>query len=142
MYEEQVGWAVEEGAEFVVAETLDWFAEASIALEVIQSHKLPAVVNFLSASERTSARHEYDQACRVLSERGAPAVGLNCGHGPATLRPLLTKVIKAVEGKNNVAALPGNVPHNREGSVFPDVASSQPRSWLPSRAGAVRSYAL
>ena len=47
MYEEQVGWAVDEGAEFIIAETLDWFVEASLALEVIQAHGVPAVVNQL-----------------------------------------------------------------------------------------------
>jgi betaine-homocysteine S-methyltransferase len=46
MYEEQIGWAADEGIDFVVAETLDYLGEASIALEVIQAFGLPSVINF------------------------------------------------------------------------------------------------
>jgi betaine-homocysteine S-methyltransferase len=106
MYEEQVGWAVDEGAEFIVAETLDWFAEASIALEVIQSYKVPAIVNLISLQEKTSDGYQFAEACRILSDRGAAVVGLNCGRGPGTLLPLLKQVVKAVDGKSHVAALP------------------------------------
>ncbi len=106
MYEEQVRWAIEEGAEFIVAETLDWFAEASIALEVIQSFRVPAVVNFISLSDKTSDGYTYDVACKMMSERGAVVVGLNCGRGPKTLLPLLRKVVRAVAGKSYVSALP------------------------------------
>lgn len=118
MYEEQVGWAVEEGAEFIVAETLDWFAEASIALEVIQSFKLPAVVNFISAAESTSDGYAYEHACRIMSDRGAIAVGLNCGRGPGTLLPLLRKVVRAVAGQSYVAALPVAYRTNRQDPCF------------------------
>lgn len=106
MYEEQVGWAVEEGAEFIVAETLDWFAEASIALEVIQSFNLPAVITFISLDDKTSDGYPFDVACKMMSDRGAAVVGLNCGRGPKTLLPLLSKVIRAVNGQSCVAALP------------------------------------
>ena len=36
MYAEQLGWAVEEGIDFVISETNDYLGEALIALEVIQ----------------------------------------------------------------------------------------------------------
>src|SRR6266571_4720405 len=36
MYEEQLSWAVEEGIDFVIAETNDYLGEALIALEVIK----------------------------------------------------------------------------------------------------------
>ncbi|MGH8250565.1 MAG: homocysteine S-methyltransferase family protein [Steroidobacteraceae bacterium] len=106
MYEEQVGWAVEEGAEFIIAETLDWFAEASIALEVIQSYKVPAVINFLSVQNKTSDGFDYPNACQIMSDRGAAVVGLNCGRGPPTMLPMLKRVVQAVNGKSYVAALP------------------------------------
>ena len=44
MFEEQVGWAVEEGADLIIAETLDWEGEAQIALDVIKQTGLPAVI--------------------------------------------------------------------------------------------------
>lgn len=106
MYEEQVGWAVDEGAEFIVAETLDWFAEAEIALEVIQACGVPAVVNFIAAGKATSDGYDYARACRIMSDRGAAVVGLNCGRGPDTLLPLLGKVVDAVAGRSQIAALP------------------------------------
>jgi len=106
MYEEQVGWAVDEGAEFIVAETLDWFAEASLALEVIQAHGVPAVVNFIAVNDRTSDGYDHAEACRILADRGATVVGLNCGRGPQTQWPLLKRVIKAVDGASYVSSLP------------------------------------
>jgi methionine synthase I (cobalamin-dependent) len=106
MYEEQVGWAIEEGAEFIVAETLDWFAEASLALEVIQSYKVPAVINFGSIQNQTCDGYEHTRACEIMSDRGAAVVGLNCSRGPPTLLPLLKKVAKAVDSKSYLSALP------------------------------------
>src|SRR5690242_18947604 len=43
MYREQVGWAVEEGADFVVSETNDYFVEALVGVEVIRELGFPAV---------------------------------------------------------------------------------------------------
>src|SRR6266704_65686 len=48
MYEEQLSWAVEEGIDFVIAETNDYLGEALIALEVIKALKLPAMVTLAS----------------------------------------------------------------------------------------------
>lgn len=106
MYEEQVGWAVDGGAELIVAETLDWFAEAEIALEVIRAAGLPAVVNFISIGEETSDGYPLPEACRRLADAGAGVVGLNCGRGPATLMPILKRIVKAVGDSAYVAALP------------------------------------
>lgn len=106
MYEEQVQWAVEGGADFILAETMDWFAEASIALEVIQGAGLPAVINFTSVQPRTSDDYDFPTACRIMAERGALVVGLNCGRGPQTLLPILRKVVRAVSDKAYLAAVP------------------------------------
>ena len=40
MFEEQVGWAVDAGVDFVIAETYSWGAEALMALEVDQAGRL------------------------------------------------------------------------------------------------------
>src|SRR5919202_6039429 len=50
MYREQVGWAVEEGADFIISETNDYLGEALIGLEVIQEFGLPSLVTFASSS--------------------------------------------------------------------------------------------
>jgi len=44
MYAEQLGWAADEGIDFVIAETNDYLGEALIALEVSQELGLPAMV--------------------------------------------------------------------------------------------------
>jgi betaine-homocysteine S-methyltransferase len=104
MYREQVGWAAEEGADFIISETNDFLGEAQIALEVIQEFGLPSVVNFASTSDTTIDGYELDDACRRIAEGGADVVGLNCSRGPATLLPLLQRVRAAVDC--HVAAVP------------------------------------
>jgi betaine-homocysteine S-methyltransferase len=96
MYEEQVGWATEEGADFVIAETNDYLGEALIATEVVKEAGLPAVVTFASTADTTIDGFEFDDACRQLEAAGADVVGLNCSRGPSTLMPILEKVRSAV----------------------------------------------
>jgi betaine-homocysteine S-methyltransferase len=104
MYDEQIGWAKEEGVDFILAETLDQFSEARIALEAIKAAGLPAVVNLITLEGTTKDGYEFDEACRILHEEGADVVGLNCGRGPETMLPMLEKVVARVTGP--VAALP------------------------------------
>jgi betaine-homocysteine S-methyltransferase len=47
-YEEQLGWAVEEGIDFVIAETYDHLGEAMIGLDVCKQLGLPVMVTFAS----------------------------------------------------------------------------------------------
>ena len=41
MFEEQIAWAVEEKADFLIAETIDWCGEAEIALDVMKRQVFP-----------------------------------------------------------------------------------------------------
>src|SRR5262245_19963166 len=50
-YEEQLRWAVDEGVDFVIAETNDYVGEALIGLEVCQELGLPAMVTFASVRD-------------------------------------------------------------------------------------------
>lgn len=104
MYEEQVGWAVDEGVDFILAETLAYLEEGLIALDVIKEARLPAVITLGSAETTTRDGHPHTEACRILSDRGADVVGLNCSRGPATLLPLIRNVRDRVPG--HVAAVP------------------------------------
>ena len=105
MYQEQLGWAVEEGIDIVIAETNDYLGEALIALEVIKAFDLPAVVTLATVQpERTRDGYQYEEACKILEDNGADVVGLNCDRGPATMLPILEKVRKKVKGY--VAAQP------------------------------------
>jgi betaine-homocysteine S-methyltransferase len=125
MFEEQVGWAVEAGVDFVIAETISWLGEALAATEVIKSAGLPAVVT-LTAHKDPNMREGVApaEACRRLEEAGADVVGLNCSRGPRTLLPLLEEVRRVVSVP--VAALP--VPY-RTTADQPSFQSLQDPDW-------------
>src|SRR6266702_960598 len=104
-FEEQVSWAADADADFVIAETFSWLGEALLALEAIRAAGLPAVVTFAVHREGT-LRDEASppEACRQAEQAGASVVGLNCIRGPRTMLPLLERVRDAVSCE--VAALP------------------------------------
>ena len=105
MFEEQVGWAVDAGVDFVIGETFSWTGEAIAATEVIKAAGLPAVVTFTPHSDPdTRDGLTVTDACRAVEAAGADVVGLNCARGPATMLPLLEEIRAAVSV--HVAALP------------------------------------
>jgi betaine-homocysteine S-methyltransferase len=106
IFEEQVGWAVEAGVDYFVAETLGWVGEAQLALKAIRRHsKVPAVITFaMHREELTRDGLTPAQACQRMEEAGADVVGLNCHRGPRTMLPLLKEIRAAV--KCHVAGLP------------------------------------
>ncbi|MGH2763010.1 MAG: homocysteine S-methyltransferase family protein [Thermoleophilaceae bacterium] len=105
MFEEQVGWAVEAGVDFMIGETFSWGGEAVAATEVIKAAGCPAVVT-LAIHRHSETREGWspEEACRRLKEAGADVVGLNCSRGPRTMLPLLERLREAVPG--HLAALP------------------------------------
>lgn len=104
-YEEQLSWAVDEGVDFVIAETNDYLGEALIGLEVCHQLGLPAMVTFASVHPATTYDgYSYADACRQVADAGATVVGLNCSRGPHTMRPLLSEILAAVD--TPVAAQP------------------------------------
>ena len=98
MYAEQLNWAVDEGVDFVISETNDYLGEALIALEVIQTLGLPAMVTLAPTQPgQTRDGYEYADACRILAAEGAQIVGLNCDRGPRTMVPLIAKIREMVD---------------------------------------------
>ena len=106
IFDEQVGWAVEAGVDFFVAETFSWVDEALLALAAIKRHsKAPTVVTLAMHREPfTREGLTPAEACRKLEQAGADVVGLNCHRGPATMMPMIREIRQAV--KCQVAALP------------------------------------
>jgi betaine-homocysteine S-methyltransferase len=105
MFDEQVGWAVEAGADFMIAETFSYAEEALVALEAVKDAKLPAVVTLAIHSEpHTREGWSPEDACKRLEDAGADVVGLNCIRGPRTMLPFLKAIRSAVQG--HVAGLP------------------------------------
>jgi betaine-homocysteine S-methyltransferase len=98
MYAEQLGWAVDEGIDFVISETNDYLGEALIALEVIGDLGLPSMVTLATTQpEQTRDGYDYVEACRILADRGATVVGLNCDRGPEMMLPLIARVREVVD---------------------------------------------
>ncbi len=105
MFTEQVEWAVEAGADFVIGETFSYAEEALLALDVVKSAGLPAVITLaVHQAPETRERWSVAEACRRLAGAGADVVGLNCIRGPQTMLPLLEEIVRAVDVP--VAALP------------------------------------
>jgi methionine synthase I (cobalamin-dependent) len=105
MFEEQVGWAVDAGVDFVIAETFSYAEEARMALEAIKAAELPAVVTLCVHQEPlTREGLAPEDACAMLAEAGADVVGLNCIRGPHTLAGFLPAIRERVTC--HVAALP------------------------------------
>jgi betaine-homocysteine S-methyltransferase len=129
-YEEQLGWAVEEGIDFVIAETNDYVGEALIGLEVCQELGLPAMVTFASVQpDKTYDGYDYVDACRILADRGATIVGLNCSRGPETMLGLL----EAIRGAVDVAVAAQPVPYRTSPATpaFEELASADGSHLFP-----------
>src|SRR5260370_3077728 len=98
MYAEQLGWAADEGIDFVIAETNDYLGEALIGLEVIQELRLPAMVTLATTRPaRTWDGFDYVEACNILTDHGATGVGLNGASGPVTMLPPITRITDAYD---------------------------------------------
>jgi methionine synthase I (cobalamin-dependent) len=105
IFDEQIGWAVDAGVDFIVGETYSWGSESLLALEAIRRSGKPAVIT-LSVPREGRMRDGWtvSETCKRLQDGGADVVGLNCARGPATTLPLLREVRAAV--RCHVAALP------------------------------------
>ncbi|KAI8520851.1 hypothetical protein Bbelb_006050 [Branchiostoma belcheri] len=108
IFKEQIEWAVEEGADFIVGETYGFLGEAMLALECIKDYGkgLPAVVTMVihRDADHVADGHSIVDAMKALEKAGAAVVGFNCARGPFTTLPLVEKVKAQV--KVPVAALP------------------------------------
>src|SRR5215470_8122496 len=71
MFEEQVQWAIEEGADFFIAETFNHLGEAKIALDVIKQAGKSAMVTFAAKNEESYDNKSWADACKVLEDSGA-----------------------------------------------------------------------
>ncbi|HEX6445017.1 MAG TPA: homocysteine S-methyltransferase family protein [Streptosporangiales bacterium] len=105
IFTEQVGWAVEEGAELLIGETFSYLEEALLCVEVMRESGLPTVITLVfHQDDATRDGYPVTQAFQELEQAGADVVGVNCGRGPATMLPLLSTLRAAVSC--DVAALP------------------------------------
>lgn len=105
MFDEQLRWAVDGGADFVIGETFYFAGEARLAREAIADAGLASVITLaLPAQGSLLDGWSAEEACAVLADEGATVVGLNCFRGPATMLPVLERIVRRVAAP--VAALP------------------------------------
>ncbi|XP_038059381.1 betaine--homocysteine S-methyltransferase 1-like isoform X4 [Patiria miniata] len=112
MFKEQIEWAVEEGADFILAETFSDLGEALLALEAVKTYGkgLPVVVTMAWHKNEVNGRPatidgvEICETFKQLEAAGADVLGLNCARGPTTMLPLMEEVKKCI--KTPLAAIP------------------------------------
>jgi methionine synthase I (cobalamin-dependent) len=139
MFEEQVGWAMDAGVDFIIAETISFYEEAALALEVIKDAGAISVVTLAVHSEGLRDDYAVPEACQRLKDAGADVVGVNCIRGPWTMLPLLEDISKEVEGP--LAALPVPYRTNEKEPVFQALTDSG-CDCIPDRAFPVALDAL
>ncbi|MGP9538283.1 homocysteine S-methyltransferase family protein [Brachybacterium sp. AOP43-C2-M15] len=139
MFEEMVGWAVEEGADLIVGETFYYAQEALTALEVAKASGLPVVITLapMAFQEMADGTGIVETAQR-LEQAGADVVGLNCFRGPATMLPWLHRIREAVSC--HVGALPIPYRTTEEEPTFFNL--SDPGAEVPSPHGRTFPTAL
>lgn len=105
MFDEQVGWAIDAGVDFMIGETFSYVGEALLALEATRATGRPTVVTMVIHQEsKTRDGYTVPEAAKRLEDAGADVVGLNCARGPRTMLPLMKQLRDAVSC--HVAALP------------------------------------
>ena len=105
IFNEMIGWAVDEGVDLIIGETFYYAGEAYAALEEIKKSDLPAVITISPMGENIMRDNvSVVDTCKELEQRGANVVGMNCFRGPTTMMPYLKEIRKAI--KCHMAALP------------------------------------
>lgn len=105
MFDEMVGWGVDEGVDLIIGETFYFAEEAFCALDTIKSAGVTAVLTVAPMGENI-LRDGWSivDTCKELEQRGADVVGMNCFRGPATMLPYLRQIREQV--RCHVAGLP------------------------------------
>ena len=105
MFEEQVHWAKEAGVDFIMVETISWVEEMKIALQAIKQENIIAVTNFaIPRGDLTGDGFNPVEACKIMEDKGADVVGLNCHRGPKMMMKFLDEIKQNVSC--HVSALP------------------------------------
>jgi betaine-homocysteine S-methyltransferase len=139
MFEEMVGWAVDEGADVIIGETFYYAGEALAALEVAKATGLPVVLTIAPMALNEMADGVgIVETCQQLEQAGADVVGMNCFRGPETMLPWLRKIREAVSC--HVGALP--VPYRTTDAEPTFFNLSDNRATVPSPHGRTFPTAL
>ena len=117
MFNEMVGWAVDEGADMLIGETFYYAEEAYKALQIMRQTGLPSVITIAPMGENIMRDGvSIVDTCKELERQGGEVVGMNCHRGPTTMMPYLKEIRKAL--KCHVAGLPINYRTTNQNPTF------------------------
>ncbi|XP_033116870.1 betaine--homocysteine S-methyltransferase 1-like [Anneissia japonica] len=112
IFKEQIEWAVEEGADYILSETCGDIGEAVLSVKAIKKYApgLPAVAtipiyqNVIDGEVATLDNIKLSNAVKMLEDAGADVIGLNCARGPEMTMKIMDIVKENC--KKPVAAVP------------------------------------
>lgn len=96
LFDDQIGFQMDEGVDFFIGETFLHLGEAAIALERMKRTGLPVMVTLAFEGPRTRDGKTPGEAARALEAAGADIVGTNCFMDPAHMLPVVEEMRKAV----------------------------------------------
>lgn len=135
MFDEQVGWAVDAGVDFILAETINFYGEAKIAVESAAASGLDVVINLLTHTE-DNLRDDVSlpEAARRLVDDGAAVVGLNCCRGPWSMFPQLLQMRAALPAEVPIAAIPVPYRTDEMRKTFQSLVDEHEHNCVPAGA--------
>jgi betaine-homocysteine S-methyltransferase len=96
-FDKQIGYQADQGVDFFIAETIEYLGEAEIALEAIKSSGLPAMITLgFKKDDKTLEGIRLEESFKILEDKGANIVGINCFRDPERMLPLAKRVRDAV----------------------------------------------
>lgn len=96
-FDKQIGYQADQGVDFFIAETIEYLGEAEIALEAIKSSGLPAMITLgFKKDDKTLEGIRLEESFKILEDKGANIVGINCFRDPERMFPLAKRVRDAV----------------------------------------------
>jgi len=97
-FDNQIAYQSDHKVDFFIAETIEYLGEAEIALEAIKSSGLPAMITLgFKRDAKTLDGIALEEAFKILEDKGADIVGINCFRDPERLLPLAKRVREAVD---------------------------------------------
>jgi methionine synthase I (cobalamin-dependent) len=96
LFDEQIGFQMEEGVDFFICETFLYVGEALLALERAKQTGLPLMVTLAFEGPRTRDSKTPSEAAKMLEGAGADIVGTNCWRDPPRMKPIVQEMRRAV----------------------------------------------
>jgi betaine-homocysteine S-methyltransferase len=98
-FDEQLGVQVEEGVDFIIAETFSYLGEALLAVERARRTGLPVMVTIcFENKDQTTEGANAAHAAKALFDAGADIVGMNCLRPPEHMLGPMEQMRRAVPG--------------------------------------------